>query len=82
NPLVQGSPFIRFYAGCPLVIKSHAVGTLCISDRKPRDFSDADTAKLVSLAHTLERLLGSIHDTRHVLSQVETKSAQALATAP
>ncbi|MEM6681879.1 MAG: GAF domain-containing protein, partial [Pseudomonadota bacterium] len=47
NPLVQGSPFIRFYAGCPLVIKSHAVGTLCISDRKPRDFSDADTAKLV-----------------------------------
>ncbi len=43
NPLVTGSPYIRFYAGYPLTSHDgHNLGTLCIIDTKPREFSEAD----------------------------------------
>lgn len=50
NPLVWGPPHVRFYAGYPLRIPvdeksgccSVAIGTICIIDSKPRDFSGAD----------------------------------------
>jgi len=40
NPLVLGEPRIRFYAGVPLRSREgHAVGTLCVLDREPRELT-------------------------------------------
>ena len=52
NPLVTGEPFIRFYAGAPLITPDgHRLGSLCIIDRKPRrSFSAQDERSLKTLA--------------------------------
>lgn len=58
NPLVIGEPYIRFYAGSPLCsIDGHQLGTLCIIDTKPRNFSEDDIQVLRDLALTVEREL-------------------------
>jgi phosphoribosyl 1,2-cyclic phosphodiesterase/CheY-like chemotaxis protein len=49
NPLVVDEPRIRFYAGAPLVLDGHCLGTLCILDRRPRTFTDADLRLLHEL---------------------------------
>lgn len=43
NPLVTDNPNIRFYAGVPLRVSNGSkIGTLCIIDEKPREFSEED----------------------------------------
>ena len=64
NPLVAGEFGLQFYAGVPLrTPDGYNLGTLCILDREPRDFSDEDTAALEDLAalvmHDLELRLHS-----------------------
>ncbi len=50
NPLVLGPPFIRFYAGAPLLLRAgYAVGTLCLLDTRPRQMDATDLAILCSL---------------------------------
>lgn len=55
NPLVLGEPYIRFYAGYPLRgWGGWTIGTLCVIDQKPREYSMRDGRKLRSLARQIE----------------------------
>ena len=60
NPLVLGDPKIRFYAGCPLGLNGHKLGTLCILDQKPRSFEKDDIEALKDLASMVERELAAV----------------------
>lgn len=61
NPFVVQEPFIRFYAGYPLTINHHyRVGTLCVNDTEPREFSQEDIETLTDLGQMVEAELLSI----------------------
>jgi GAF domain-containing protein len=51
NPLVTGSPYIRFYAGAPLcTAEKMALGSLCVVDYVPRVLSHQQRLALKSLS--------------------------------
>ncbi|MFD1721237.1 protein kinase domain-containing protein [Amnibacterium endophyticum] len=51
NALVVGGPEVRSYAAAPLVgDDGHHLGALCVFDRRPREFTEAEMASLVDLA--------------------------------
>jgi len=65
NPLVTAEPGIRFYAGAPLHDPDgHALGTLCILDRVPRQLSPEQAAALEVLS-------------REVVSRLELRRTSA-----
>jgi len=41
---------VQAYAGVPLLVDGFAIGTLCVMDMRPRDWSDEQIAMLVDLA--------------------------------
>ena len=43
-------PIVGFYAGHPVRVAGHAIGTLCLMDHAPRQFSDDDRMALRDLA--------------------------------
>ena len=60
NPLVTDDPHIRFYAGYPVhAPNGHRIGTLCLIDRLPRNFSDGDRATLKDFARLVDDELAS-----------------------
>lgn len=72
SPLVQGAPFIRFYAGTPLLSpEGYKLGTFCIIDSEPRPngLSDDDQANLKDFAAMAMR---AMVDRRKIISQDDT----------
>lgn len=73
NPFVVSEPKIRFYTGAPLITaEGHALGTLCVIDRKPRNL-DADQLEALSalrrqVVAQLE-LRRNLHELEHALSE-------------
>lgn len=66
NPLVTGSPNIRFYAGAPLVLPSGAkAGTLCVIDRSEKRLNDFQTSTLRMLANMVSQALIMRRDLIH-----------------
>ncbi|EOK5704304.1 sensor domain-containing diguanylate cyclase [Vibrio vulnificus] len=62
NPLVTGTPHIRFYAGVPLFYEDKScLGTLCIIDSKPRTLNEDERLDLIDLAKMAERELAATH---------------------
>ncbi len=58
SPVVTGEPHIRFYAGVALRdADGHAIGTLCVLDRNPRELAAAQRQALCALARQVMRLL-------------------------
>ncbi len=74
NPLVSGSPDIRFYAGAPVVLSDgHHVGTLCVIDRQARQLNDMQREVLRCLALAAAQALEGRRAVR-----LQAESAQAV----
>ena len=81
NPLVQGEPHIRFYAGAPLVSAAgHPLGTLCVLDRVPRTLSDAQLGNLRVLAGQVSERLEARRRLRELAR--ETPQERTVKTTP
>ena len=51
NPLVMSEPNVRFYAGAPLIDEDgHALGTICVIDRIPRELAPDQQVTLKALS--------------------------------
>ena len=75
NPFVTEPPNVRFYAGVPLRAPEGAIlGTLCLLDDKPREFSDADVAQLSDLAAMVMDKIKLRHKKQFYRSLVEDGS--------
>lgn len=58
NPLVEGAPYIRFYAGHPLrPLEGQPIGTLCLIDTRPRAFDERARRLMSHLAMQADDLL-------------------------
>lgn len=61
NPLVTGEPFVRFYAGAPLIyLRDIRLGALCLLDghaRAPAAFTPGDKVELVSMAEEVASVI-------------------------
>ncbi len=69
NPLVTGPPHVRAYLGAPLLAEDgHALGTLCVIDHAPRQWSDID----IALVRDLVFLTGTMIRSRAVEMELST----------
>jgi GAF domain-containing protein len=54
NPLVAGDFGLKFYAGAPITTpEGFQIGTVCVVDKKPREFSEIDKELLQRFAQSV-----------------------------
>ncbi len=67
NPLVTGEPYIKFYAGKPIMgPDNQMLGTICIINRQPQKLSKADKTLLTDLGKWVETEFKTISLTRQL----------------
>jgi serine/threonine-protein kinase len=63
NPLVTGDPYIRFYAGVPLLVEAgSSIGALSVADTHPRTLTPRQLESLERLARQVARELSLRRD--------------------
>lgn len=73
NPLVTGTPGVRFYAGHPLTtLDGYRIGSFCIIDHAPRRLTEEERAMLRDLAAIVESELNFI-----TIDHARRKAAEA-----
>jgi diguanylate cyclase (GGDEF)-like protein len=80
NPFVTGDPWIRFYAGVPLVTpKGEALGTLCVIDQVQRTLTEQQINSLRALSRQvmaqleLRRYVGLQEKNQRILKDYQEK---------
>ena len=62
NPLVTDDPWLRFYAGQPLILPDGSrLGTLCLISPEPRNLDEEDLQLLCDLGKMVEAELGTLN---------------------
>ncbi|PAU80781.1 histidine kinase [Halovibrio salipaludis] len=80
NPLVTGSPGIRFYAGVPIHDESgYPLGTLCVIDTQPRTFDESQMECLQRLADLAEESIRQDQRQARSLDQAQRQRELELA---
>ncbi len=75
NPVVTSYPYVRFYAGVPLITpKGYMLGTLCVIDKVPRQLSQQQVDALV----VLSRLVINQLELRRNVSEVSVISDELI----
>ncbi len=84
NAVVIDYPFVRFYAGVPLITpKGDMVGTLCVIDNEPRELSQKQIEALLALSRPvidqleLRRNLAEVSLVAKELKRTQEKLAQS-----
>lgn len=83
HPLVIGAPNLRSYAGMPIMVDGHAVGTLCVFDTRARDpLTPSQSRVLRGLARLAERQVLASRTMREVLAILATTVAGTVSEPP
>jgi len=78
NPLVVEDPEVIFYAGAPLITpEGNKLGTLCVIDHKPHDFSAQNKRQLEIIA---KQVMAQLQLRKHLIHQSEGLSELLLLT--
>ncbi|MBG0828245.1 GAF domain-containing sensor histidine kinase [Planomonospora sp. ID67723] len=76
DPTVTGEPYVRFYAGAPVITsRDHALGTVCVVDHRPRKLTAVQRQTLSTLATAVAHL-AELHHHARVSEQVQRRSRE------
>jgi len=80
HPQVVGPEHVRFYAAAPLLSpEGLALGTLCVLDHQPRDFTPAQAQALTMLARQVMAQIELQHQRRELMLTVTQRNADLAA---